>query len=245
MTRVLVSPVGIYKNRVLKGVKWLKPEWIYLLVAKGEKGNVWVECTERNAKEITEKIGFFYEKQIKVLPCNFENYRDFFEDLDSAIADVSKNVSSPEIWIDLTSVPEIPEISILAMATIHKNIKLFYTKAKKPLEPEQYPKNVVTDEGGDSIELPTIRSIPVEDLRESNAADILLTVSKASGTLDGLSNLLDELKMSREKKNYMKLGRILDGLEKYGMIVVEKINREKRIRLTIWGEMIAACLAHD
>ncbi|MDH5732979.1 MAG: DUF6293 family protein [Candidatus Bathyarchaeota archaeon] len=246
MTKVLVSPVGLYKNRVLKGIKHLKPDWIFLLVAKGEEGNSWTEWTNKHAKEIMEKISFFYDKQIQLVPCDFEDYRTFFSDLNNIIAEIiPKNTDSPEIWIDLTSVPEIPEVAILALAAVHRNIRLFYTRAKSPLDPNEYPAEVIDDPGGDMLELPTVRSAQITDLKTSKQGEILVMALKNGGCVEGLSTILDAIDWEREKKNYMKLGRILDDLKKYGMISVEKTNREKKVKLTLWGEMIAACLSQS
>ena len=95
------------------------------------------------------------------------------------------------------------------------------------------------------LELPTIRSVQLMDLKKGKDGEILITALKAGGCIEGLSTILDAIGWEKEKKNYMKLGRILDGLEKFGMISVEKTNREKRVKLTLWGEMIAACLSRS
>jgi len=250
LTKVLISPVGLYKNRVIKGIKWIRPDWVFLLVAKDEKskkgrqdGKSWGDWTMEHANEIQQKISFFYEDHIRMVSCDFEDYKSFFNQLNDLVANTIPNlVTSPEIWLDLTSVPEIPEVAILALATIHENISLFYTRARAPLRPSEYPEKVITDDGGDHLILPTVRSVRLADLKKSKHGDILRATAKAGGSVDGLNTLLDMIGLAKEKKHYMRLGRILDELERYGMIVMEKVNREKRIKLTLWGEMIASCL---
>lgn len=248
MTKVLVSPVGLYKNRVLKGIKWLRPDWIFLLVNKGQEDDPWVTATNNYGKKILDKISFFYGERAQIVPCDYTSHESFFYDMNNLVIETIPKVTKPsEIWIDLTSVPEIQEVAILFLAAIHRNVRMFYTKAKKPLRPRDYPEEVVDDEGGDTVELPVIRSLEYNEIVKGKHKDVLREVVKAKKKgqegIKGLSVLLERIGWSKEKKYYMRLGRILDDLERYGMIIVERIDREKLVRPTMGGEMFAISLS--
>ncbi len=248
MTKVLVSPVGLYRDRVLKGIKWLRPDWIFLLVNKGKEADPWVTKTNEYGRQILEKIKFFYEERVQIVPCDYTNHETFFCDVnDLVIETIQKKLKKPsEIWIDLTSVPEIQEVAVLFLAAIHRNIRTFYTKAKEPLKPDDYPKDVVVDKGGDTVELPVVRSVDYGEIVKGKHRDLLIEVVKARKKgqegVKGLSVLLERIGWSKEKKYYMRLGRILEELERYGMVIVERIDREKLVRPTMGGEMFAISL---
>ena len=247
MSKVLVSPVGIYRDRVLKGIKWLRPDWIFLVVNKGrEEEDSWVKVTNGYAEEIKDKISFFYGEHAKIVPCDYKNHESFFRDLNELVTrTIPQFIKSSEIWIDLTSVPEIQEVAILFLAAIHKNIRLLYTSPDKLPTPSDYPK-AEKDQGGKTFELPVIRSMSFDEIAKGKHGEVLVELAKEKKKgkegIEGLSTLLERIGFTKEKKDYMKLGRILDDLKKCGMVLVERRNREKLVKLTMGGEMLASSL---
>lgn len=245
MTKVLVSPVGLYKSRVIKGIKWLHPEWIFLLVNKGKENDPWVSVTRSFADEILAQIKFFYEERARIVLCNYESHQSFFQDIMTLVAETipSKVGNHTEIWIDITSVPEIQEVAIMILAALCKNVKLLYTGARKPLLPDEYPERVRTDSGGVTFEMPIVRSVPLEDIEDTKIEEVLVAIRetfvKDKEGVKGFAALLKRINWSTEKVNYMRLGRIVDDLKKYGLVEVNRINREKRIKLTLGGEMLS------
>ena len=245
MTKVLVSPVGLYKNRVLKGIKWLHPQWIFLVVNKGKENDPWVKVTQGFADEILARIKFFYEERAEIVPCDYTDHQSFFQNVMTLVAETipRKVGDNAEIWIDITSVPEIQEVATLILAALRKNVKILYTTAKKPLLPTEYPDRVKEDLGGVTFEMPVVRSVPLEEIEGTKIEEVLVAIREASikdkEGIKGFAALLKKINWSTEKVHYMRLGRIIEDLDKYGLVEVRRINRQKQIKLTLGGEMLS------
>lgn len=243
----MVSPVGIYRDRVLKGIKWLRPAWIFLVVNSGsEEEDPWIRATNEYAEEIKAKISFFYGENSRIVPCDYKNHESFFRDLNELVIRIIPQIIKPsEIWIDLTSVPEIQEVALLFLAAIHKNVHVFYTTPDRLPTPSDYPE-AERDPGGKTFELPVIKSMSFDEIAKGKHGEVLIELAKerkkGKEGIEGFSTLLKRIGFTKEKKDYMKLGRIIDDLKKCGMVLVERRNREKLVKLTMGGEMLSSSL---
>ena len=89
--KILITPIGGYLGRILKGIASIKPDEIYFCVQKRTKTKTpeekevidkWVRATRKYVKDIIKKIRVFYEdEKIKIIELNIYDYLSIFEEL--------------------------------------------------------------------------------------------------------------------------------------------------------------------
>ena len=144
--KILITPVGIYIGRVMKGIATLKPDFIYLCVQKSVKEaesdykktlyNKWMSTTKKLAGDIIQKIKVFYkEDKIKILELDIrtDDYLSLYKDLLQLILSFKPDT---EVFIDTTSTTYPFRIACITLSIFLKNVQVLYTPAKKPLMPD-------------------------------------------------------------------------------------------------------------
>jgi hypothetical protein len=241
---ILITPVGLYVGRVLRGIRIFKPEIIYLLLAKEDKKHPeWHMKTKTNVDFIEKQIAFFYEGRIKRLSVNFEDFIDVFTEINKLIEEETRKTKEEiKFLIDITSTPVLPRVALINAAAIHRNVEVYYTPPRDR-SPSQYALDIIEkDEGEASVVIPIIRSKTLDELKEK---EIYLKILKQLSTcpekkLPSLAKILEILgKEKTKKKDYMLLGRVLADLKDMGLVAVTQIGKNKEVRLTILGEAMA------
>jgi predicted RND superfamily exporter protein len=241
---ILITPVGLYVGRVLRGIRTCKPDMIYLVLAKeDEKHPEWYKKTKENVDFIEKQIAFFYEDRIKKLSVNFENFIDVFIEINNLIEEETRNTKNEiRFLIDITSTPVLPRVALINVAAIHRNAEVYYTPPGERF-PNQYPLNIVEkDEGEASIVIPIIRSKTLDELKEKDIYwKILKQLAESPDKkVPSLAKLLELLgKEKTRKKDYMLLGRVLRDLEDMGLVTVKHLGKQKEVQITILGEAMA------
>lgn len=244
MKTILITPVGLYIGRVLRGIRIFKPEMIYLLLAKeDEKHPEWHMKTKTNVDFIEKQIAFFYEGRIKRLSVNFEDFIDVFTEINKLIEEETrKTKEETKFLIDITSTPVLPRVALINVAAIHRNVEVYYTPPRDR-SPSHYALDIIEkDEGEASVVIPIIRSKTLDELKEK---EIYLKILKQLSTcpekkVPSLAKILEILgKEKTKKKDYMLLGRVLADLEDMGLVTATHIGKNKEVRLTILGEALA------
>lgn len=247
--KVLISPVGIYIGRVMKGIATVKPDIIYLCVQKPKKVEdeykkklfeSWTSTTKKYAKKITKKLDVIYEKdKIRTLEIDIDDYLSIFRDLLRLVLSFDPTT---EVYIDTTSTTYPFRMATTALCTFQKNIKFMYTPASKPKLPEQYEKEVRTDKGLTPRIIPSPK-IDFSELQTGILKDILVTINKRfEGKAPSVTDLLLELNMEDNKGNMIKMSKLLKKLERYGCVTTKKKGRSKEIKLTMIGSSISEVL---
>ena len=250
--KVLITPIGIYIGRVMKGIATIKPDLIYLCVqkpvkeAKTEyKKNLyikWMNTTKRLAQDVIRKIKVFYsEDKIKILELDIrtDDYLSIYRDLLQLILSFPKDT---EVYIDTTSTTYPFRIACTTLSIFLKNVQVIYTPAKRPLPPDEYKKEVIQDEGTEPIIIPSPK-IDFTELQTGILKDILVTINKRfNGTAPSVTDLMLELGMQTNKGNMIKMSKLLNKLQRYGCLSTIKEGRVKKIKLTMIGSSVSEVL---
>ena len=217
MMKILISPIGIYVNRVIKGIAALKPDIVYLCTMEHVKNvedsfhsklyEKWEVITERYAKKIIKKLRVLYDdEKIHILRVNIDDYLSAFKDLLKLIMSFD---SKTEVFIDTTSTTHAFKIASVTLSIYLKNVKCIYTPALKPLFPEEYKKESIEDKGLDTKIISTPK-IDFSELQTGILKDILIKMnSRFNGEVLSVTDLLMELGMSNDKGNMIMITKLL------------------------------------
>jgi chemotaxis protein histidine kinase CheA len=253
--KVLIAPVGLYINRVLKTIATIKPDKVYICVAKLGKEpqneyqkalyEKWERITKKFSSLIADKIKVFYRrKDVYVLQIDTDDYLLSFKDILSLILSLEKECGKEiEVYFDITSATTALKTALITLSIFLHNAVCIYTHANKPLLPEEYPKRVIKDEGGETITIPTPK-IDFSELEEGELKSILVAIkTKFKGEAKALTDVLSELNMEVNRANMIKISKLVDKLERYGCVVTKKSGRWKEVKLTMIGSCIADVLS--
>lgn len=244
MVTILIAPVGLYVGRVLRGIKEYRPHLIYFLLAEEEKETPqWYKETSENLKSLKEKLGVTYEGYINTIYVNFNDINDVFVKIHKIIEEETKNNPGDlEILLDITSTPLLPRMAFVNLAAIHSNVSVYYTPAKNK-QPTHYDLTAVKgDEGKTPISIPTVRSKTYEELKKNEIYQKILSALSSSpeSKVKSHAALMELIGFSKERKEYMYLGRILRVLINMGLVHTKPgEGREREVELTLLGEAIA------
>jgi len=250
--KILITPVGIYVGRVMKGIATLKPDVIYLCIQKPVKEaeseykkdlyTKWMNTTKKLAEDIIQKIRVFYsEDKIKLLELDIrtDDYLSLYKDLLQLILSFKLDT---EVYIDTTSTTYPFRIACITLSIFLKNVQVLYTPAKKPLPPDEFSKEEMCDEGVEPIIIPSPK-IDFKELQSGNLKDILVKINQRfNGNVPSVTDLLLELGMENNKGNMIKMSKLLNKLHSYGCLSTIKEGRVKRIKLTMIGSSISEVL---
>lgn len=248
--KILISPIGIYFNRVIKGIATIKPDIVYLCTMEHVKEvkdsfhsklyEKWENATERYAKKIIKKLRVFYDdEKIHILRINIDDYLSAFKDLLKLILSFDPNA---EVFIDTTSTTHAFKIASITLSIYLKNVKCIYTPALKPLPPEEYKEESVEDKGLTTRIIFTPK-IDFSELQTGMLKDILITMnSRFNGKVPSVTDLLMELGLPNDKGNMIKMTKLLKKLENYGCITTKKEGRLKKVNLTVIGSSLSEVL---
>jgi hypothetical protein len=241
--KILVTSVGIYVGRVLKGVSRIKPDRIYLFTSMKEKENdytkEWSKATTKYARQITDKVSFFYKKSdIKVVQGELGSYSKMLKTMMDL---VSKNRGA-EFWIDVTSARRGFEMAAIGVGMFFDNVNCFYTPPNKPLMPSDYSNKVIEDEGGEPETLMTPR-VDFSELQRGPLREILIVLgSNFKGKSDTFVAILKALDWEETRSNVIRFSKMMKKLEIYGCVKTQRRGREKSVELTPLGESLASVL---
>lgn len=220
---------------------------IYLLLAEeDEKNPEWHSKTKENVDLITKQISFFYQNRINTLTVNFGDFKDVIKEINNLIENEKRKIKNDlRILIDITSTPLLPRVALINVASIHQNIEIYYTPPQNRSPSDYNIELVQNDEGKDSIILPIIRSTTFDELKKKkHHIDVLKQLmKKPEKKVQSYSELLDLLNKTKEKKEYMFLGRVVKDLEKMGYVKTKSLGKVKEVELTILGEAIIESLS--
>ena len=250
--KVLITPIGIYVGRVMKGIATIKPDLIYLCVQKPVKEaeteykknlyNKWMSTTKKMAEDLIQKIKVFYSTdKIKILELDIrtDDYLSIYKDLLQLILSLK---SDTEVYIDTTSTTYQFRIACITLSIFLKNVQVIYTPAKRPLPPEEYKRESIQDEGTEPIIIPSPK-LDFSELQTGILKDILVKINKRfNGTVPSVTDLLLELGMENNKGSMIKMSKLLNKLHRYGCLSTVKEGRVKKIKLTMIGSSISEVL---
>jgi len=248
--KILISPIGIYFNRVIKGIANIKPDIVYLCTMEHVKEvkddfhsklyDKWETATERYAKKIIKKLRVFYDdEKIHILRVNIDDYLSAFKDLLKLILSFDVNT---EVFIDTTSTTHAFKIASITLSIYLKNVKCIYTPAQKPLFPEEYKKESIKDEGL-STRIISTPKIDFSELQTGMLKDILITMNtRFNGKVPSVTDLLMGLDLPNNKGNMIKMTKLLKKLENYGCVTTRKEGRLKKVNLTVIGSSLSEVL---
>jgi predicted transcriptional regulator len=248
--RVLITPIGIYLGRVMKGIATIKPDLIYICTQKPVERelneyqkilyNKWIKVTRKFSKNIVKKLSILYgEKYIKTIEIDIDDYLSTFKGL---LRLVSSFDNTTEIYLDNTSTTYPFRVAALTLSIFFKNVKVVFTPASKPRMPEDYDRSRKEDKGLETRIIPTPK-IDFSEIQTGLLKDILVKISaRFKGKAPSVTDLLLELGMTNEKGNMIKISKLLDKLERYGCITTKKEGRIKKVELTMIGTSIAEVL---
>jgi len=249
--KILITPVGIYIGRVIRGIATIKPDKIYLCVQrqpkkeelklpKSERHVKWMNTTRNHAKKIIKKLDIMYGKEnIKITEIYIDDYLTIFKDLLQLVLSFPKNT---EVYIDTTSTTYPFRVATVTLSIFLPNVKLIYTPASKPPHPEDYSKQRIIDKGLPPRVIPSPK-IDFTELQTGILKDILVKINtKFGGKVPSVTDLLSELGLENEKGNMIKMSKHLKKLESYGCLTTVKEGRMKRIQLTMIGSSISEVL---
>jgi hypothetical protein len=253
--KVLIAPVGLYINRVLKTIATVKPDKIYLYTAKlGKKPRdeyqkmlyeKWERVTKKFSNSIVNRIRVFYRKKdVYVLQIDTDDYLLSFKDVLSLILSLKKEYGKEtKFYLDITSATTALKTALITLSIFLPNVTCVYTHADKPLLPEEYPERVIKDEGEETVIIPTPK-IDFSELEEGELKDILVTLkTRFEGEAKALTDILCELNMEINRANMIKISKLVDKLERYGCVTTKKSGRWKEAKLTMVGDCIADVLS--
>ncbi len=254
--KVLISGMGMYIGRMIKGIKTIKPDIIYLCVQKPQKRkledyqkdsrnswlrySMWEKAMRGSAKKIAKKLESVYERgDIKIVEIDIDDYLASFEDLLKLVLSFEPDT---EIYLDAT-IPAFPyRAAVITLAILFKNVEFIYTPAATPSMPQHYSKEAVMDKGLASRIMPAPK-VDFSEIQTGILKDILIKINtRFGGKAPSVTDLVLELGMTNEKGNMIKMSKLLDKLERYGCIRTEKKGRLKKIKLTMIGSSIAGVL---
>lgn len=236
--RYLITPIGLYVNRVKKSIVTLKPDQITLIINKEpQKNEKWRETTQKNCKTIKQDISAFYEEEeIKVKEITVGEYRKSLVGLWNEVHKTRENVPDSRIWIDVTSAPKPFSIAAALVTTFFKNVILRYVPTKRGKDPDQYPEVIKSDPGNAPQEWYLPRTTELNTLEKR----LLVTLQEEGGKVKGSDQLLDPLGLEHSKSGKIKLGRLLSNVEKRRLIQQTRLSgREKIVELTEAGKALS------
>ena len=254
--RYLIAPIGIYLGRVKTGIIRKSPDEIYLIAQKSP--SKW-SLDDPDYKQIVERdllSGDFLhakDRDGKVHKETVESTTDYdscFKKLFKLISAINQNDRNPEIFIDITSAPEMFHAAAIAVAECFRNTAAFYTERGKAVLEDTTPDSGIysdeerLDEGGKISELIYPR-IDVRDItaKESSRRKILV---KLASQLEGreYTNTKDlamymDLKYTPQTSSM--LWRHLRVLEDKGLVKLYGV-KPLRIEITNFGRALAKAL---
>jgi predicted transcriptional regulator len=254
--KVIISGMGMYVGRIIKGVKTIKPDIVYLCVQKPQKRkledyqtdsriswlrySMWEKVMRTNAKKIAKKLESVYEKKdIRIVEIDIDDYLTAFEDLLKLVLSFKPDT---KIYIDAT-VPAFPyRAAAITLAILFKNVDFIYTPGSEPSRPTDYSKEAVMDKGLTSRIMPAPK-VDFSEIQTGVFKDILVKINtRFKGEAPSVTDLVLELGMTNEKGNMIKMSKLLDKLERYGCIKTKKEGRLKKVELTMIGSSISNVL---
>jgi len=248
--KILITPIGAYVGRVMKGIATIKPDIIYLCIEKPAEKELsdyhrnlrkkWVNTTRAYSKNLIKKLSVLYGKEnIRNIEIDIEDYLSTFQELLKLSLSFK---SDTEIYIDTTSTTHPFRMASMNLSIFLKNVKIIYTPASRPKPPESYGKEIVKDPGMEPKIIPSPK-IDFSELQTGILKDILVTInSKFKGKAPSVTDLLLELGLTNEKGNMIKISKLLGKLERYGCIDTKKEGRIKTVNLTLIGSSISEVL---
>jgi hypothetical protein len=241
--RILIVPIGIYFNRVLKAVTFYKPDRVVLCVAKE---GPWNRSTQSLAEKLKDKISLFYGKEgsnIQTILLDMRDYMGIFKNLFSFIAGFDKLIKEDhEIIIDTTSTTRAFMMASLTLSIFLENVKCSYTPKKNPPLPSEYPEKIIKDEGKDPELIPTPK-VDFSEITSGEVRDILVVLKRDfNGHVAGLTRLLEKIGLETNKANMIKISKLIKKLENFGCVETKQHGRIKEAKLTLVGDSIAEIL---
>jgi hypothetical protein len=248
--KILITPIGAYLGRVMKGIATIKPDLIYICVQKPVEREIskyhkvmydkWVKVTRKFSKVIIKKLSVLYgEEHIKVIEFDIDDYLSIFKVLLQLILSFDRET---EIYLDTTSTTYPFRVAALTLSIFFKNVKTFFTPASEPRMPEDFDKKRIEDKGLEPRIIPTPK-IDFSEIQTGILKDILVKINtRFKGRAPSVTDLLLELGLTNEKGNMIKMSKLLDKLERYGCITTKKEGRIKKIQLTMIGSSISEVL---
>jgi len=244
--KILITPIGGYLGRILKGIASIKPDEIYFCVQKRTKTKTpeekevidkWVKATRKYVKDIIKKIRVFYEdEKIKIIELNIYDYLSIFEELLRIILKYDRRT---EIYLDSTSTTFHFRIAALTLSIFLRNVKLIYTPSERPKLPEDYTGHLMTDKGLEPIVVPVPR-LDISELQKGELRKILLVIhSRFKDRAPSITDIALEIGLPNTKGTMIKMSKLIDKLEKYGCVKTEKEGRIKKVTLTMIGKSLA------
>ncbi|MEQ9715117.1 MAG: HFX_2341 family transcriptional regulator domain-containing protein [Candidatus Asgardarchaeia archaeon] len=254
MPIALVVPVGIYVQRVLKGILdkiTLGISKIYLLVQSGE--DEWARKTHENLRKILNMLGPLKSVTKPVEVKDFTDYTACFEILYNLVNHLHSDKDVSEIFVDITSSTRIWTVAATSVASLFKNVKIYYVTKGEPPEKlsieQRYPEWAINDEGREIIEIVPPFSNIEEVLEDEIAKKILMLLyHHPNNQFISLRDLALKLGIAKgrervKRSDKLKLRRKLYKLRNKGLIYIQQYTgRALIINLTLFGRTLAQVL---
>lgn len=258
MPIALIVPVGIYVQRVLRGILDKIPlgiSRIYLLTQSGS--DAWAQKTHENLDKLTKLLGPLKNVAQQVEVNDFTNYTSCFEVLYNLVNQLHEQSDVSDIYVDITSSTRIWTVAATAVASLFENVKIYYvtkgdTAGEKLSIEERYPEWAINDPGKEIIEIVPPYSNIEEVLNDDIARRILMLLyHHPNNQFISLRDLAYKLGLAKsrdpvKRSEKLKLRRKLYKLRNKGLIYIQQYTgRALILNLTLFGKTLAQVLIRN
>jgi len=254
----LIVPVGIYVQRVLRGILDKIPlgiSRIYLLTQSGS--DAWAQKTHENLDKLTKLLGPLKNVAQQIEVNDFTNYTSCFEVLYNLVNQLHEQSDVSDIYVDITSSTRIWTVAATAVASLFENVKIYYvtkgdTAGEKLSIEERYPEWAINDPGKEIIEIVPPYSNIEEVLNDDIARRILMLLyHHPNNQFISLRDLAYKLGLAKsrdpvKRSEKLKLRRKLYKLRNKGLIYIQQYTgRALILNLTLFGKTLAQVLIRN
>lgn len=241
---VTVHYVGFHPRLILEGFDRLRLshpiEKVYLLY--DGKPDRYGAVSRHNVKKLLQVLTFFKPIPVKVNPLSYASVA-------STIYAILKSEEGKTVLIDLTDMPPYMAATVAIISTMFPNAKLYAARPEQSGEfipdPET-PEFAEFLERKDNLRLQDVYTVEKPGVglelleEEGEEIAVLTTLYLKNGSAESISELIRWLgKEPSRAVTRATYSRIVDSLERKGLVEREQEGRSKRIRLTQLGWALA------
>ena len=244
MPAVTVHYVGFHPSLILEGFNRIRLaypiERVYLMYDM--KDDRYGEVSRRNVRKLQEKLSFFSPVLVKVNPLSYSSVA-------SNLFAILKREEGKTVFIDVTDMPPYMAATAAVVSTLFPDSRLY---AARPEQSGEFIPDPDTPEFADFLERKdnlTLRDVfavekpglAVELLDEGGReVDVLVVLYAKNGSAESITELVKWLgEDSSRAVVRATYSRLVENLERKGLVEREQEGRSKRIKLTQLGYAIA------
>jgi len=244
MPVVTVHYVGFHPSLILEGFNRIRLaypiERVYLMY--DSKPDRYGAVSRHNVRKVQEKLSFFSPILVKVNPLSYSSVA-------SALYTILKREEGRTVFIDVTDMPPYMAATAAVVSTLFPNSKLY---AARPEQSGEFIPDPDTPEFADflekkdnltlhdvfTVEKPGLAVELLED--EGREVDVLVALYTRNGSAESITELVKWLGENPSRAVVRATySRLVENLERRGLVEREQEGRSKRIKLTQLGLAVA------